>query len=552
MDMQAASTPMAEELAYTYQRADGTVERARNAEDAIARCPVLGKLAIEAPDQASILLELAAAGNAKMAAEIKEEPKKPAPQELHSEPKPTKAVESDKKVPESSPEQIIKTDLPLIVSNEPVEARQPVIKADNVSSYHAGTERIELQRQETLRAFENAVEPVTGVELVSEKSKVEAPKEDTAPLVLPITVKAESAKPLELNRNASVDLAPLINLEVEQRRQQNTEIQEIEREHTHTKTAEHTTTPVDVGIVLVEDSVPRTYSDEAIVVEPDESTVIPEEMVDTLEVEYETADTEMVFGTDDLEAPDFTLDMDSESSTEFVNQELEAENDENMELLFEPETIETYLELRDLIAEQMDSETASADTTESEASVVNELDPVENPAFEAFVTAQPLSEEVALEAIKAKSSEQPLEQTLIQLVEYVAYSAEVDEQLEPLLAIIKDIEKSLPTYYFEQKSDEITLQITPEMTDKLLTLLRELGYQNPREALISMVNKFGFAFLLQSLTYLFQSADEDNRRELLSISVPTSVADDKPLTVLSKLILKLVMGKELIPDSLAA
>lgn len=56
------------ESGYVYTRADGTVEHARSAEEAFARCPVLGKLAI---DQANILLELVAVGNAKMQQEEK-------------------------------------------------------------------------------------------------------------------------------------------------------------------------------------------------------------------------------------------------------------------------------------------------------------------------------------------------------------------------------------------------------------------------------------------------------------------------------------------------
>lgn len=47
------------EAAYAYQRADGTVEHAASVEDAIARCPVLGELALRAPDQANALLALA-------------------------------------------------------------------------------------------------------------------------------------------------------------------------------------------------------------------------------------------------------------------------------------------------------------------------------------------------------------------------------------------------------------------------------------------------------------------------------------------------------------
>lgn len=48
----------------TYTRADGTTEQAANLEEAMKRCPVLGKMTLE---QANVLLELASIGQAKMA-----------------------------------------------------------------------------------------------------------------------------------------------------------------------------------------------------------------------------------------------------------------------------------------------------------------------------------------------------------------------------------------------------------------------------------------------------------------------------------------------------
>lgn len=48
---------------YSYTRADGTVEHALSPEDAIRRCPVLGKMTLE---QANVLLEIAALGEEKL------------------------------------------------------------------------------------------------------------------------------------------------------------------------------------------------------------------------------------------------------------------------------------------------------------------------------------------------------------------------------------------------------------------------------------------------------------------------------------------------------
>jgi hypothetical protein len=57
-----AVTPAAEQNGYAYTRADGTVERATSAAEAIGLCPVLGDLAIKAPGQVELLLSLAATG----------------------------------------------------------------------------------------------------------------------------------------------------------------------------------------------------------------------------------------------------------------------------------------------------------------------------------------------------------------------------------------------------------------------------------------------------------------------------------------------------------
>lgn len=69
----AGGTPgatMPPEENITYQRADGTVEQATSREDAIARCPVLGKMPLK---QAEILLELAAEGSEQLAKEAQNE-----------------------------------------------------------------------------------------------------------------------------------------------------------------------------------------------------------------------------------------------------------------------------------------------------------------------------------------------------------------------------------------------------------------------------------------------------------------------------------------------
>lgn len=554
IDMQTASTPMAEGLAYTYQRADGTVERARNAEDAIARCPVLGKLAIEAPDQANFLLELATLGSAKMAAEAKEVPKKPVVQEQISESKPAKAVEAEKKISETSSEQLGRVESSTI-TREPIEEKPPVAKIDPIIINHDECERVEKQqREESLTATDKAVNPNTEIVVaVSEKSKSEAQEAHIERLALSVTDKVESARLSITNNDETTDLATIISSEIEQRTQIVMGNQEIVSEQKRLTIVEDAVTPHDSSAGIVEAATSTVNGVETIITESDEPTLMTDEMLNSLDAEYEAEDTNATLELDDIDAPDFTLTMDSGPYTEPASHEIDAEPDENIEPLFKAETVEAYFEIRDLIADSATSEAIPAEIIVPDVTVLNEYEtenesePFAVPTFETFLATQPPIEEVTLENIKEQSSELPLEQTLVQLVEYLTKSTDDLEQRESLIEIIKDIEKTLPYCYIGQETEEAKLQITPEMTDRLLTLLRELGYQNPREALVNIIRNFGFEFLTQSLTYLYQLTDEDNRKEFLSLTTPAISSNDNSLSRLSKLILRLVMGRELLP-----
>lgn len=552
--MQAASTPVAEGLAYTYQRADGTVERARNAEDAIARCPVLGKLAIEAPDQVNVLLELATLGSAKMAAEAKEVPKKPVVQEKISESKPAKAVEAEKKIAETSSEQLGRIESSTII-RELIEEKPPVAKIDPIIINHDEYERVEKQqREESLTATYKAVNPNTETVIaVSEKPKSEAREVHIERLALPVTDKVEPARLSITNNDETTDLATIISSEIEQRVQVVMGNQGIVSEQKRLTIVEDAVTPNDVNAGIVEAATPMGNDVEIIITESDEPTVIRDEIVNPLDVEYEVIGMETTLEADNIIAPDLTLNMDNDPSTIPLSREIVTDLDEELELLFEPETVKTYFEIRDLIANLEVSEAIPIEiivpdiTVPDESETENESEPFTVPTFETFLATQPSIEEVTLESIKEQSSELPLEQTLVQLVEYLAKSTEDVEQRESLIEIIKDIEKTLHYCYIGQETEEAKLQTTPEMTDRLLTLLRELGYQNPREALVNIIRNFGFEFLTQSLIYLYQLTDEDNRREFLSLTTPAISSNDNSLSRLSKLILRLVMGRELLP-----
>ncbi|HVI60588.1 MAG TPA: hypothetical protein VM535_00345, partial [Candidatus Saccharimonadales bacterium] len=105
-----------------------------------------------------------------------------------------------------------------------------------------------------------------------------------------------------------------------------------------------------------------------------------------------------------------------------------------------------------------------------------------------------------LEDIQAEAEEQPLEQTLMQLVKHLSESAAEPESHE-----VWEITEGIAA---EASPNP---KITPELTDQLLALLRVLGYQNPREVLVDFVKKYDLAFLLQALRYIWELSSSRER-----------------------------------------
>ena len=301
--------------------------------------------------------------------------------------------------------------------------------------------------------------------------------------------------------------------------------------------------------LVAKDSTPRTQSNEAVATEPIELYEDSDTLTVVVDLEYQPFTTEAVVEPEAPEAPEAqepTFGIENDVAAEVVVHEAQAELDQNTELLLELETVETYQQLRDLIAEAILRITGPVDTTTPADKIVRvpeterRLQPVELETFESFLASYPLQEDIPLRVTKEHSAANPLEQYLMQLVEFMADSID-EEQRVFLLASIDDLEKHLPNYSVAQESEESMLRVAPKLTDTLLLLLRELGYKNPKEALAEMVERFGVTVLLQTLTSLFLLANKDTSRELLGTStlVPSTFAN--PRLRLGNLMLKLTM-----------
>ncbi len=168
-----------------------------------------------------------------------------------------------------------------------------------------------------------------------------------------------------------------------------------------------------------------------------------------------------------------------------------------------------------------------------------------------------------LETIIEQADEQPLEQTFVQLAHYLADTlqesqiADVDtakvsdetvpeqsKQFIELRAILQDIAEVLPlSYYVDEETSEQHIKITPELTEQLLLLLRSLGYEQPKEALVEFVRVYGLTFLLQAIQYMCQLSNTIEQQEFLastSVAVTRDDTTDDYGSLLGKAVLRLL------------
>jgi hypothetical protein len=195
------------------------------------------------------------------------------------------------------------------------------------------------------------------------------------------------------------------------------------------------------------------------------------------------------------------------------------------------ETIEIYYQL--LALDENIVDVADEPTGLERALLISDgLETVDVDVAKDYFESQPQPKEaVNLETIILCAADQTLEETFTQLASYLTETADAgnDETLFEVTAegmvvreLLRDIlEKTEP------------LRITPEITQKLLVLLRAVGYEDPQEALLKFVADHSPEFLLLTVRYLYQLANEDTQPETQFIKIPalSAVGDDDPIPV---------------------
>jgi hypothetical protein len=189
--------------------------------------------------------------------------------------------------------------------------------------------------------------------------------------------------------------------------------------------------------------------------------------------------------------------------------------------------IEEWLPAEDDGHEVIETQAALITLLKVETDTNTERGPVPDfMAFaETFMGEKPDDEEpITIEAIQERvAAEQPLEETLVELAELLS---QLDApELEELRNLVKEIEAILPAGFKE--AEPITAEhVTTELTEKILNLLRQIGYDDPREVLISFVKAYGFVFLFQALDYVCHANHGAVGKELLFKTAAAADPDD--------------------------
>jgi hypothetical protein len=426
-----------------YHRADGTIERALNPEDAIRRCPVLGKMPLE---QANVLLELVAVGKEKLAAKNEAEsdsrPDKDEPSQTTTEPIKLSKVTELKKVEKPADIPILEIaepepkEIPINVGIEPSPSIKPIVeiaKPVSVRPEYVQEEKISL---EVSRALPTAENPAT---IIDKPIKVWRPEPE-------LTSNQHDSG----NKQEKITAVPITEA---------SEITSISMKDLNTEPQ-----PLAEGEVASQEMIP--VADIAPTAPP------------SLEM------------TDGIVSPE-------------------------PEILVSEEAVAVYEQLitisgQEDISEEQDlfAETDNPEVTTVEEIVVND--------FEAWLDTPQLSKEpVTLEIAQDDIDGQPLEETLVQLVVYLKEVAE-DQRADTIRESIQNLGEALAQVYAPlTEATERVQPMTPELTQRLLTLLKAVGYQNPGEALVAFVSRHDIEFLLQAIRYLSRLANADYRQEFL-------------------------------------
>ena len=494
------------DVGYTYQRADGIVEFAANAQDAIARCPVLGKMAIDAPEQVSILLELATLGKELMEkkAEIELAELKP-----EIEPQPEKFKKKDKKdeifLEETKPEQkLLDTDDPVYdekisdfdIDESPKRSFEVKVSLNEelnpVAIPSHGLQSDEADRPVDSVAFSqlDQIQDVVTYPL--------APERVDEVLVIVNTEIPEPVVEMHTNSTDKENFIAPSRVELLPVGQPDDVVLVIDSEKTSLEIAE-TPPMLMVSIQNKEEPMVTIYKPKI-----DGITVAATTPRGEVNGESFSAATlslnEVTVSTSEVNVVSFAVKKDL--GLQYVSAEVHR---------LPPEPLIMEGSHYDSVAvPKAESKTVATPHIEMLPVLIRNLD------FELLgMNHNEAEKTITLEEIRLKVDDQPFEQTLVQLAVYMLVAEDLPDR-QNLRDIVGGIKKSLLDTFSDGKTDQSERSITPEVYESTLALMRFLGNQEPEEVLSQFTGEHGEDFLLKTLDYISQLNEIDGQEEFFA------------------------------------
>ena len=146
-----------------------------------------------------------------------------------------------------------------------------------------------------------------------------------------------------------------------------------------------------------------------------------------------------------------------------------------------------------------------------------ELGAAEINQFQVYLAEQPVPETIAdIETVILAANQQPLAAVLVQLGQSLAETAAPTEDYSELTNAITEVVTLASRSPATRLPDgEAPILPTPELAQKLFSLLEIIGYDNPNEVLTTFLAHDSLEFLIQAIQYLYQLLDGANQQESL-------------------------------------
>ena len=593
-----------EQAGYTYQRADGTVEFAATKTEAIAACPVLGKLALESSQETDLLLELHAIGsqgttpqesvnqtNEKKQFQLFSDDDRPEKHNPVGNKQQTADTNNEHADGLHTKEQDIITSHIEAPATPSVELQQktpdshkesPSPAKSDSSNDGVGEASILAETSESvneLTAMEDKVVEVDAESLAATNQNFKKTSEAANPQPIePVDsgISAKTPESLNISSEKPPNNKPEDPKPNQEHQQENTE-RDYSAEQSTSERVTHRTKAPEVKVQPTIDTAHQA-EETAMRIEPQplegklapvtahkvearQNSIVHESAdIDVLEdipvsesteaelgftesdVDNQDELTESLTTTDDSSGYDFeTLDpyVLLPEAQDLISFGDEAHSDEQTKTRYEFDradyevvVVETFDELDQLIqVQELDlgdtiddtGEIAGIDDALTGAVIEdNEQPTYDSTSFEAFVSmiqAEVASDDSSSNAGTLEQSapgDKLPEEVIAELaLMQAAETNEAEWYPEELSAALDAVEYVLREQYWI--ADTQSLPRRPELsialTEAIVELFRELGYENPKEAIIGMVSRHGFPFLLEAINTLVKLRQQEYRQE---------------------------------------